>query len=338
MRAFVLSNEKAIILIMNIVDAFLEGKIQNSNEERPEHISTVVSDVFLFKSKVYKIYKSNSDFFNKNFKDFSDKNNRFLFTIKDFEWNNSLTPEIYIKLHGVEIINDEIRFIPANDEALELVIEMNRFDSKHQLINLLNSNLINLEDCFKIGQQLGERSKHLPRIEHQKTAYEDFLSRYNDIIPWVNSVESIPKEKIDRLLIFLKDYINEHRDELNSVDLMGTCIDLHIDNAVYDKGNFLPIDIFAPKEEWLHGYKFLNLYRIATDIYGFLGKKGFDQVLSGYEFSTKEKLPRDHDKFLITYCELINWPYQLMLSAKEPWRIEIAKKYEDVLNEIFGWI
>jgi hypothetical protein len=99
---------------------------------------------------------------------------------------------------------------------------------------------------------------------------------------------------------------------------------------------FLPIDTYAPKEAWLHGYKFINIYRVATDIYAFLGKQYFEKVLKGYEKATHQTLPRNYDKFLIVYCELITWPYQYMLSEKEPWRLEVAKKYGTFLEKIFN--
>lgn len=317
---------------MNIADAFQKAL----NTPLKKHIETVVSNVLLFESKAYKIYKSNSDFFNKNFNDLSDKGNRFQFTRNDFDWNNRLTPEVYTKLVGIVFESDTVRFTEPNDAADELVIEMNVVDMSNQLINLLVGGKIAPNDCFKIGQQLGERLKELPVLTHEHTVFEDFTSRLLDVGPWVGSRKEISKEKLDKYLGFLKEYVTLHKEEFNTKDLMGMCVDIHSDNAVYTDGVFLPVDTYAPKEAWLHGYKFINIYRIATDIYGFLGKHAFEEVLKGYEDTSGEKIPRQHDKFLITYCELINWPYQYMLSEKEPWRLEVAKKYEAVLAEIFA--
>ncbi len=316
---------------MNITDAFQKAL----NTPLEKHIETVVSDVLLFEAKAYKIYKSNSDFFNKNFNDLSNKENRFRFTRNDFDWNNRLTPEVYTKLVGIVFENDVVKFTEPNDAADELVIEMNVVDMSNQLINLLVDGKITPNDCFMIGQQLGERLKELPALTHEHTVFEDFTSRLLDVGPWVGSRKEISKEKLEKYLGFLKEYVALHKEEFNTKGLMGMCVDIHSDNAVYKDGVFLPIDTYAPKEAWLHGYKFINIYRIATDIYGFLGKQGFEEVLRGYEDTSGEKIPRQHDKFLITYCELINWPYQYMLSEKEPWRIEVAKKYEAVLEGVF---
>ena len=332
---FNFANFRYIVMDMNIIQAFLNGNSLELMGDKPKHIVTVVSDVFVFETKVYKIYKSDSDFFNKNFNDLSDKENRFHFTRRDFEMNNCLTPEVYTKLLGVVLEKDKLKFVEASDESDELVIEMNKVDMSNQLIKLLVDNKITLNDCFEIGKQLGERIKYLPKLKPERTVYEDFMSRYVDVGPWVHGAKDIPNDKVEKYLKFVKDFISSHKDELNSKDLMGTCIDIHSDNAVLENNIFLPIDMYAPKEAWLHGYKFLNVYRIAADIYGFLGKKGFDRVLEGYESSTHDKMPRNYDKFLITYCELINWPYQYMLAEKEPWRLDVAKKYEGVLEEVF---
>ncbi len=319
-----------------IIQSFKIGKIPNAEGDIPKHIVTVVSDVFVFNKKAYKIYKSNSEFFNKNFNDLSNKENRFTFSRNDFKWNNRITPEVYVKLSGIILSGDNIGFTDPEDTADELVLEMNVVDMSNQLIKLLYANKISLDDCFQIGKQFGERSLQLPKLNHTNTVYEDFTKRLIDIEPWVNSVKAIPKNKTKDYINYLQNFIEQYKNELSSKDFMGTCIDLHVDNAVFVNNSFFPIDIYAPKEAWLHGYKFLNIYRIATDIYGFLGREGFEKVLAGYEIATNNICPREYDKFLITYCELINWPYQYMLAEKEPWRLEIAKKYENVLSEIHG--
>lgn len=323
---------------MNIIEAFLKGNSPELANKEPKHIVTVVSNVFVFDKKAFKIYKNDSEFFNNNFNDLSNKENRFLFTRRDFEWNNRLTPEVYTWLRGVVMDQGSIKFTEPNENATELVIEMNKVDMSNQLIKLLTSNRISLDDCYEIGKQLGKRSLNLPKLIQHQTAYENFISRSQDIGPWIGSIKAIPSAKAEKYMKYVRDFIENHKEEFNSKDLMGTCMDIHSDNAVYTNKTFLPIDTYAPKEAWLHGYKFLNIYRIATDVYGFLGKDGFEKVLEGYEFSTKIKLPRAYDKFLITYCELINWPYQYMLAEKEPWRLEVGQKYEKVLEDLHGAI
>jgi len=75
-------------------------------------------------------------------------------------------------------------------------------------------------------------------------------------------------------------------------------------------------------------------YRIATDIYGFLGRKGFKEVLRGYGEVSGERAPKEYERFLVTYCNLINWPYMYMFIDKEPWRKQVAEKYERVIMEV----
>jgi hypothetical protein len=245
-----------------------------------------------------------------------------------------LSPEVYTKLRGIVLKGDGVVFVDPTDDADELVIEMNKIDMANQLIKRLVDNSISPEDCFEIGKQFGERISHLPKLKPDKTAYEDFLTRYQDLKPWIGSIKSIPQDEAEKYLHYVKDFIESHKDELNSKDLMGVCVDVHADNAVLTGKAFLPIDTYAPKEAWLHGYKFINIYRIATDIYAFLGIECFEKVLEGYERSTKQVLPRKYDKFLLIYCMLITWPYQYMLSEKEPWRLDVAKKYGNFIRDI----
>lgn len=322
---------------MNIIEIFKSGSATEFGGKTPKHIVTVVSNVFVFDKKAYKIYKDDSKFFNKNFHDLSDKIERFKFTRNDFDWNNRLSPEVYVELKGVVKSKDTISFTEPDDNADELVIVMNTIDTSNQLINRLVDNRITLSDCLEIGKQLAIRISNLPKLKAPSTAYEDFLERISDIKPWIGGASKyIPKDLALKYENYVIDFIKSHKDEFNSEKIMGTCIDIHADNAVYFDNKFLPIDIYAPKENWLHGYKFINLYRIATDILGFLGKDGFNNVIEGYERASGEKIPRQYDKFLIIYCELINWPYQYMLSEKEPWRQEVAMKYGKAIEDTYN--
>ncbi|MBU6232481.1 hypothetical protein KGP36_07650 [Patescibacteria group bacterium] len=321
---------------MDIVSEFTQGKIPGSKGAKPQHIVTAISNVFVFNDKVYKIYKNDSDFFNKNFNDLSKKENRFAFTRKDFEWNNRLSPEIYTRLRGVTAKNDAVEFIEPTDDADELVIEMNKIDMSNQLIKRLVDGTVSLDDCREIGKQFAERAAHLPKLKPTQTAYRDFLARYEDLVPWIGSVKAIPKESAEKYLSFIKDFIQAHKNELDSMDLMGVCMDVHADNAVLVGKEFMPIDTYAPKEAWLHGYKFINIYRIATDIYAFLGKEAFEKVLTGYEKAANVSLPREYDKFLVIYCELITWPYQYMLTEKEPWRLDVARRYQGFIENVYN--
>ena len=320
---------------MNLLEAFATGNLEGVEPKIPQHIVTAISNVFVFEKVVYKIYKNDNQFFNENFNDLSQKSGRFLFTRKDFEWNNKLSPEVYRELKGVVLDNGLVRFEDAHDSADELVIVMNKVDMSDGLLARLVDNRISKEDCYQIGFQLGQR---IVKIQHifPYNLYDDFTPRYKDLSAWATGVKEVPVDEVNKYLAFIKDFLETHKEEfLNSKNLVGLCLDIHADNAVYSNGAFLPIDTYSPKEAWLHGYRFINIYRVASDIYAFLGKDHFEEVLRGYEEATKEKLPRDHDKFLIIYCELIMWPYQYMLSEKEKWRIEIAEKYHTFLKHIF---
>ncbi|PIR83059.1 hypothetical protein COU19_02745 [Candidatus Kaiserbacteria bacterium CG10_big_fil_rev_8_21_14_0_10_56_12] len=99
-----------------LVRLIQEGQLTGESG-KPDHVETVISNVFLFSDKVYKIYKSDNDFFNRNFNDISAKARRFDFTTADFEWNHQLSQEVYTALRGVRIIEKRCAFVDALEEA-----------------------------------------------------------------------------------------------------------------------------------------------------------------------------------------------------------------------------
>ncbi|MSR88008.1 MAG: hypothetical protein EXS69_02515 [Candidatus Zambryskibacteria bacterium] len=323
---------------MNPTEAFLSGNISGLEEGQPKHVVTAISNIFVFPDKAYKIYKSDSQFFNENFNDLSNKENRFNFTRKDFDWNHRLSPEIYIELKGLAKQDDKLSLVDPDDSSEELVMIMNSIDMSNQVIKKLVDGKIGIEDCYEIGKQFGQRILSFSKPSVDVTAYKDFLSRYADMIAWVKSVKEIPQDEADEYLAYVKEFIESHKEELDNTESMSLCFDVHADNAIYADGKFLPIDTYAPKEAWLYGFKNINIYRVATDFYVFLGKKAFDEVIRGYEEVVLQKLPRDWDKFMIFYCELIMWPYQYMLAEKEPWRINIADKHHQFLQSTVSQI
>ena len=274
--------------------------------------------------------------FNENFNDLSNKKNRFDFTRKEFEWNHRLSPEIYIELKGLSQEGNGTALVDPSDTCEELVIVMNTIDMSDQVIRKLIGGKINLDDCYEIGKQFGERTLSFSKPEINITTYQDFLNRNSDMVAWVKSVKEVDQNEADEYLAFVKNFIEEKKDELDTTELMGLCFDVHADNAIYSDGKFLPIDTYAPKEAWLYGFKNINIYRVDTDFYVFIGKDAFDKVIEGHEKATNQTLPRDWDKFMILYCELIMWPYQYMLSEKESWRVDIANKHREFLKTIWN--
>jgi hypothetical protein len=322
-----------------IINAFKGGDFPGSDTKKPKHIITTISNVFVCGEKTYKIYKSDSKFFNDSFNDLSIKSNRFSFTRKDFEWNNNLSPEIYLELKGVFWNNNEVIFTEPKDDVDDLVIVMNKIDISDTLFEKLRSGGISLNDCYEIGMQFGKRILSLPGSFKRVSVYENFISLHKDLIAWIDSVnEFIPKEEATVYLNILLEFIKSNREYFEQDPLLiGPCLDIHADNVLFVNNRLLPIDTYSPKENWLSGYKYLSIYRLATDVYAFLGKEYFDEILRGYVDVTREQLPRNFDKFLILYCELIACPYQYTLSWNDASRLDIAKKYHKFLKEIVTW-
>ena len=320
---------------IKILNAFSKGGFSGADTEMPKHIVTAISDIFVCRDRAYKIYKKYSNFFNENFNDLSKKEKRFDFTNKDFKWNNRLSPEIYLELKGV-VWNNEAIFVNPSIEADELVIVMKKIDMSDSLISRLTAGTISLEDSYAIGFQLGKRISNLPKVlPSGLNLYDSFISRHKEIVSWIRGVEDYISEDefggyCDTLLSIIQS--NKEYFQGNN-ELLGYCLDIHADNAIFSNSILLPIDTYSPKEEWLCGYKYISVYRIATDIYAFLGREYFDEVIKGYEDATHEKIPRKFDLLMILYSELIICPYQYMLSEKDKSRLALAQKHLGFLRE-----
>ena len=138
-----------------LITLFNAGKVPGENT-KPHHIETVISNVFIFADRVYKIYKNDNDFFNKSFRDISSASARFDFSRRDFGWNHSLSPSIYLELKGVTIADGALKFFEPTDAADELVMVMKRFEKKDVLFEKIMHGEINRDEAFAMGRELAE--------------------------------------------------------------------------------------------------------------------------------------------------------------------------------------
>ena len=123
---------------LKIIDAFLKGDVEGLEERGaiPEHIETQISHLFLFPNTVYKICKRDNLFFNEHFRNIADLKTRIDFYKSDFFENNYFSPEVYLDLYGVNVINNEVEVNKNLDGIEDIVMKMKRID--------LNSNLSHL--------------------------------------------------------------------------------------------------------------------------------------------------------------------------------------------------
>ena len=323
----------------SLIELMKAGKISDETGQ-PKHIQTVISNVFLFDKKVYKFYKNDNDFFNKGFRDISGKTDRFTFTEKDYKWNSTLSPSIYIGLKNV-VVKDGVIVEVDRDVAEEIIMVMNKIETSDVLYEKLIGEEITEEDCFEIGKQLGENMKKV-QIEFPQTYnfYDLFESRIKDLRDWIRSVtDHISIEESNTYCDYLEEFRNKNKswfeNELSTqVTKDG---DFHSHNAVYSKGKFLLMDTYPPKETWGIGHQLIALYRIGTDIWALSRKQEFfESFIKGYEATSNIQVNRKLDELFLIYASGISVSYLYMLQRTDPEKRESAERFHKFIRDYFA--
>jgi aminoglycoside phosphotransferase family enzyme len=314
-----------------------EGSV-SGEDSVPKHIETVISNVFLFPKFVYKFYKNDNDFFNKNFRDISSREARFAFARKDFAWNNALSPDIYLRLVGARIVDGKVEIGEPADDAEELVLMMNRMHSEDMLYEKLARGEISEEDGYRIGTQLAESLK---RVRKETPAGNYFLSFKNDIQgvrDWIAGVpEFIPEDEWTRYCDFLDQFRirNQEWYEGKLTAELAYSGDIHSHNALYSDGQFSLMDTYAPKDEWRIAHALVPFYRVGADLWAFGGKDTFEEFLRGYEERSGIKVDRRLDAPYILYAAGIMVPYLYMLQKTDESKKEMTARYHDFLRNFY---
>jgi aminoglycoside phosphotransferase family enzyme len=307
----------------------------------PKHIETVISNVFIFDKKVYKFYKNDNEFFNKGFRNLAPKNGRFDFTKRDFKWNNSLSPTIYLEAVGVKVKNEKIVIVKNEEDAEEIVIVMNRVNTDDLLFEKLMRGEISEDESFLMGKQLAESLKNAQKkLDGNHNFYEKFEMRVSDLRDWIKSVsefisEEESKEYCDFLEVFRKDNREWFEKGLSEELVHGG--DMHSHNAVFTDGTLYLMDTFPPKEEWIVDHRLIPLYRVGADIWALSGNRNlFESFVKGYEAGSGTKVNRLLDDLYIIYASAIMVSYLYMLQRTDKEKRESAERFHKFIREYFS--
>ena len=300
----------------------------------PKHIETVISNVFLFNERVYKVYKNNNEFFNKSFHDISIKEERFAFSTSDFEWNRQLAKEVHLRLQGVKVEGDSIIFPDESKNAEELLLVTARLPAGTVLLDQLQKGNLTEVDFYEIGKQFAAREKGFVWRGGfpDESLLENMLGRYPDVIEWVKNAETyLSTKEREEYGKWLKELIMRvYTGETASVTI---CFDFHSLNAFYVNQTLYPFDTHPPKDSWRFGPPWLNIYRLAADIFALAGEKEFRAVIRGYFEQIKVPSPPDEvERLLIVYSALIMVSSLYMLARTDTGKLESALKYHDFLK------
>jgi len=321
-----------------LLDLLAQGQVPGETGT-PTCVETVISRVYIFEKNVYKLYKNDCEFFNTNFHDLTEQEERHRFTKADFSWNNASSPAIYRELRGVRAIHGTIEFTDESPE--ELVIVMNRIHMADVLFEHLMRGEITAKTAYAIGQGLSKSLEGVRRQEPVKeNYYEVFGRRIADSRAWGASVaEFIPQEEIDSYLSFLEQVREERRETLEVEHTDGEMYggDIHCHNAILTNGSFMLMDTYSPKEEWLVEHWTVPAYRIAADLWSLTGDEElFRACMKGYEAGMGMERDQTLDAFYILYALGIAMPYHYMLSRTDESKREPAERMRAFMRSYLG--
>ncbi|PLX26716.1 hypothetical protein C0583_06835 [Candidatus Parcubacteria bacterium] len=309
-----------------LIKAFKDGKLE-SEKSKPKHVETTISNVFIFETQVYKIYKDDCEFFNELFFDLSKKDNRFDFSKRDFDWNNFFTPNVYTDLFGCKLKDGEIVFV-NHEIAEELVVVMNKIDTENGLAALLYNDKIDESKAGDIGSQLAIQLNRLPEVQAELSFAEAMEVRRQTTLDWISSVpEHVKGKTLSSFKKKFEELYKVYAKTIHKNQAFGPCLDIHLENLIYTDGQLLIIDSYMPKKEWVVADMNLNFYRCAIDILALSGKANYEELKRTFENISNFKLNKDNENFYLLYGGLVSIPTLFKLGEADSKKAELAKKY-----------
>ncbi len=313
------------------------GRFSAVSGSPEQHIETVISNVFLYHNTVYKIYKNDNDFFNQNFRDISTRESRFDFTQRDFAWNNTLSPTIYLKLIGIKIIDNAVVSCLI-EEANEIAMVMNRVKSTDFLHERLLQGSVSVDDAKNIGREFSVSVARVQTPVIGRNYYKDFQKRLSDLREWfVFAKDAVSEEELERYCDYLESTLEKNKERFEAVysQQMTKDGDIHSHNAVLTQDGFHLLDTFPPKDEWANGHPSIAFYRLGADIRVF-GKSEelFESFVAGYQ-ENRPDFSRELESFYILYASSIMLSYQYHLAENDPRELEGAKLYHRFMQEYY---
>lgn len=293
-----------------IIQAFIDGEVDGVDEigTKPTHIETQISHVFLFPATVYKICKRDNTFFNEHFRDLSEKESRFAFYEEDFSVNNYFSPDVYLGLYGVSVVNDKVQLNKEVAGAEDIVMKMKKINLSNNFSKLLHEKTLTLDDFFTIGfQQTKEVASYPNQPKTDESYYEFFRKKLNDVRDWMYSApDYFSRDEVDEIIKEMQVFLEREKASFENIssDKYVITIDNHSDNIFYENGKILFLDIYPPKKDWLIASPLINIYRPATDIFILAGEECARSFINGCKEYYSE-MDESHEPFYFIYSAAI---------------------------------
>jgi aminoglycoside phosphotransferase family enzyme len=310
--------------------AFENNEIVGIADAYDKKIDTALSRVFLYSTKVFKIYRHEVGFVG----DFNNFAFRKSFYAEDFFWNQHMSPAIYVALRGF-CKNDDGKWEMCDmDKAVEFAIEMNRVDTQNTLHNYLLDEKVtekivrDLADTIMQGlvKLTQEKRESIPAFQRE---WRDlFTLRLKDIRDFGYMAESkgLSKERTDMLVDTLTKLLDDPYVTEYDKSKYIVAIDNHADHILVTESGIEFMDVYQFKDYWLAVDPLIVITRPAMDIIALGGEelgKIFLEQASKYYPLPDEKIVTQY----LIYSACITGVYYVIIGEKE-----VAQKYQDATD------
>ncbi|RJQ32335.1 hypothetical protein C4572_01285 [Candidatus Parcubacteria bacterium] len=265
---------------MTLIEAFEKWAVEGVPGHPDKVVETLLSKLFFFGDKVYKVYKKEENSISK-----LDRAGRIEFYRQDFYWNNRMSPEIYIKLQPLKE-NNGLFLNTSFEEADDFYILMNKIDDSQNLTTLLGKGGMQDEQIRKVVREMGNRLKAISRENGEEiedilqTGWREFNNRNIEALEWIYEASpALPFETSRRVISFLQDIVDkEEYFSFKRCPRPSAAIDNQSDNILLLNDNVCFIDIYPPKKIWRARDDLFVLARLATDV-AVLGNKEMSEMV-----------------------------------------------------------
>lgn len=321
---------------MTLAEAFAQLRVLGFETPHDHVIETVLSRVCIRDDKVYKAYKHREA----DFADLTHQETRREYVREDFEWNQCMSPEVYLALHHVARDGEMYRHV-GEGEAEDWYQEMKRVDTSYDLPRMLVSGRMTTQDVTLYVETLLTRLRELSRA--RRTKLEHIFARGNGhvhnemlgTLAWASTVRThLPSELMSRTERALREVIARSSYFRNPIAL-SVVIDVNSENILFLPEGVSFMDVMPPKDEWrVHDPLFL-LARTSADMHAY-GRGEYSSVLYETYARMHGEVPKEVALAYEIVALLIQVPYRVMVGDED-----MASAYADVLasrvRELEDW-
>lgn len=300
-------------------------------------IETLLSKLYFFEDKVYKMYKWREAFYG----DLSNLEFRRKYIKEDFLWNNLMSPDIYTEFLSLRVDNGQwVKTDESNAEDFCILMNVTEADRTFTALaeqQLLTKEIVKdiVEKMIPLARNITENRRGVLSQFLNMNLRETLIQEFEDLRNWAYmGHEFITHEEVDRIIDTTLEF-GKNLEYFNNPEVrIEASIDGNPDNVlILNSGEVKFIDIMPPKENWRVADEFFNICRYGAEIGAFSDQSIADVLYETYFSIIGNQIPNEIRLIYEIRSALIQVPYRFVLGQPER-----AKKSLAFLYKQFGKI